>query len=81
MSSRGATVLAKRRRAAVERAHALVTSTMTCGPEVFVDWSQNSGSKTTIAPYSLRGRTHPTVATARTWAGSATALRQLSDEC
>ncbi|MFJ6652090.1 ATP-dependent DNA ligase [Microbacterium sp. NPDC091313] len=35
--------------------------------KVFIDWSQNNGSKTTIAPYSLRGRTHPTVAAPRTW--------------
>ncbi|MEV8266192.1 ATP-dependent DNA ligase [Microbacterium sp. NPDC076911] len=34
---------------------------------VFIDWSQNNGSKTTIAPYSLRGRSHPTVAAPRTW--------------
>ncbi|WP_125131745.1 ATP-dependent DNA ligase [Microbacterium sp. 10M-3C3] len=34
---------------------------------VFIDWSQNNGSKTTIAPYSLRGRPHPTVAAPRTW--------------
>ena len=34
---------------------------------VFIDWSQNNGSKTTIAPYSLRGRAHPTVAAPRTW--------------
>ncbi|MEK8228525.1 hypothetical protein NKG05_24650 [Oerskovia sp. M15] len=27
-----------------------------------MDWSQNNGNKTTIAPYSLRGRAHPTVA-------------------
>ena len=36
--------------------------------KVLVDWSQNNGSKTTIAPYSLRGREHPTVAAPRTWA-------------
>ncbi len=30
--------------------------------KVFVDWSQNNGNKTTIAPYSLRGRDRPTVA-------------------
>jgi len=36
--------------------------------KVFVDWSQNNGSKTTIAPYSLRGRPRPTVAAPRTWA-------------
>nr|WP_241698455.1 non-homologous end-joining DNA ligase [Flaviflexus huanghaiensis] len=35
--------------------------------KVFVDWSQNSASKTTISPYSLRGRLHPTVAAPRTW--------------
>lgn len=35
--------------------------------KVFVDWSQNSASKTTVAPYSLRGRLRPTVATPRTW--------------
>ncbi len=48
----------------------LVTSTMTKSlraGKVFLDWSQNNGSKTTIAPYSLRGREHPTVAAPRTW--------------
>lgn len=35
--------------------------------KVLVDWSQNNGAKTTIAPYSLRGRFHPTVAAPRTW--------------
>jgi bifunctional non-homologous end joining protein LigD len=35
--------------------------------KVFVDWSQNSAAKTTIAPYSLRGRFQPTVAAPRTW--------------
>lgn len=35
--------------------------------KVLVDWSQNSGSKTTICPYSLRGRSRPTVAAPRTW--------------
>jgi bifunctional non-homologous end joining protein LigD len=55
----------------LEKAHpALVTSQMTKarrGGKVFLDWSQNSGSKTTIAPYSLRGREYPTVAAPRTW--------------
>jgi bifunctional non-homologous end joining protein LigD len=27
---------------------------------VFIDWSQNNPAKTTIAPYSLRGRARPT---------------------
>ena len=35
--------------------------------KVLVDWSQNSGNKTTIVPYSLRGRAQPTVAAPRTW--------------
>ncbi|QKJ19159.1 ATP-dependent DNA ligase [Microbacterium hominis] len=34
---------------------------------VFIDWSQNNAAKTTIAPYSLRGRARPTVAAPRTW--------------
>ncbi|PFG35333.1 bifunctional non-homologous end joining protein LigD [Flavimobilis soli] len=34
---------------------------------VLVDWSQNSGNKTTVAPYSLRGRERPAVAAPRTW--------------
>ncbi|GMA96701.1 hypothetical protein GCM10025881_35250 [Pseudolysinimonas kribbensis] len=38
------------------------------GGKVLLDWSQNNGSKTTIVPYSLRGRAHPTVAAPRTWA-------------
>lgn len=35
--------------------------------KVFIDWSQNNGNKTTITPYSLRGRARPTVAAPRTW--------------
>ena len=35
--------------------------------KVLVDWSQNSGAKTTVSPYSLRGRLRPTVAAPRTW--------------
>jgi bifunctional non-homologous end joining protein LigD len=34
---------------------------------VLIDWSQNNGSKTTVAPYSLRARAHPTVSTPVTW--------------
>lgn len=37
------------------------------GGRVLIDWSQNNGAKTTIAPYSLRGRDRPTVAAPRTW--------------
>ncbi|MFC5337671.1 ATP-dependent DNA ligase [Leucobacter denitrificans] len=35
--------------------------------KVFIDWSQNNAAKTTVAPYSLRGRIAPTVAAPRTW--------------
>lgn len=34
---------------------------------VFLDWSQNSASKTTLAPYSMRGRKSPWVAAPREW--------------
>ncbi|HEY8913924.1 ATP-dependent DNA ligase [Lacisediminihabitans sp.] len=37
------------------------------GGKVLVDWSQNNAAKTTITPYSLRGRAHPMVAAPRTW--------------
>ena len=71
ISSRGAVVLAKRVAQQLEKAMPkLVTSTMTKSlraGKVFLDWSQNNGSKTTIAPYSLRGRAQPTVAAPRTW--------------
>ena len=82
VSSRGATVLAKRVAQQLEKTMPkLVTSTMTKSlraGKVFLDWSQNSGSKTTIAPYSLRGREHPTVAAPRTWEElDDRALRQL----
>jgi bifunctional non-homologous end joining protein LigD len=46
--------------------------------KVFVDWSQNNAAKTTVAPYSLRGRFRPTVAAPRTWRELASKnLRQL----
>jgi DNA ligase D-like protein (predicted polymerase) len=35
--------------------------------KIFIDWSQNNQYKTTIAPYSLRGRPTPTVSTPVTW--------------
>jgi bifunctional non-homologous end joining protein LigD len=47
-----------------------VTATMTKAKrsgKVFLDWSQNAGSKTTISPYSLRGKERPFVATPVTW--------------
>ena len=63
--------LAKEVAEELQREHpALVTATMTKskrGGKVFLDWSQNAGSKTTISPYSLRGRDRPTVAAPITW--------------
>ena len=48
---------------------------------VFIDWSQNNANKTTIAPFSLRGRLRPTVAAPRTWDEiKAGGLRQLEFE-
>ena len=49
----------------------LVTATMTKARrsgKVFLDWSQNASSKTTITPYSLRGRDRPYVAAPVSWA-------------
>ncbi len=71
VSSRGASVLAKRVAQQLEQAMPQqVTATMTKklrAGKVFVDWSQNSAAKTTIAPYSMRGRAQPTVAAPRSW--------------
>jgi len=36
--------------------------------KVLLDWSQNVAAKTTITPYSLRGKDAPFVAAPRTWA-------------
>lgn len=72
VTSAGAAAVAKRVAQQLESAMPkLVTATMTKklrAGKVFVDWSQNNAAKTTIAPYSLRGREHPTVAAPRTWA-------------
>jgi bifunctional non-homologous end joining protein LigD len=35
--------------------------------KVFIDWSQNSAAKTTVAPYSLRAMERPTASTPLTW--------------
>ena len=46
--------------------------------KVLVDWSQNSAAKTTIVPYSLRGRPTPMVAAPRSWREiSSASLQQL----
>ena len=71
VSSQGAVVLAKRVAQQLQTSMSkLVTATMTKSlraGKVFVDWSQNNSAKTTIAPYSLRGRELPTVAAPRHW--------------
>ena len=55
----------------LEREHAdLVLTNMSTAlrpGKVFVDWSQNTASKTTIAVYSLRARERPTVSTPVDW--------------
>lgn len=43
--------------------------------KVFLDWSQNNPAKTTVAAYSLRGRSTPTVSTPLTWEEVAAATR------
>ena len=71
----------------LEKDNPLVISSMTKAKrpgKVFLDWSQNTGSKTTITPYSLRGTAAPQVAAPRTWeeveegAEDVLALEQLS---
>lgn len=70
--SEAVTALAKEVADDLAAAHPrLVTATMTKarrGGKVFLDWSQNAASKTTVAPYSLRGRERPRVAAPVTWA-------------
>lgn len=72
LPSEESTALAKEVAEELQAEHPrLVTATMTKARrsgKVFLDWSQNAGSKTTIAPYSLRGRERPTVAAPVTWA-------------
>lgn len=67
----GTSAIAKEIAEELQAAHgSLVTATMTKARrrgKVFLDWSQNAGSKTTVAPYSLRGTPRPQVATPVTW--------------
>jgi bifunctional non-homologous end joining protein LigD len=69
----------------------LVVSTMAKArrqDRVFIDWSQNSPSKTTVAAYSVRARPDPTVSTPVTWdevgacatGGDPASLRFTTDE-
>lgn len=76
----------------LERGHPdLVTTNMAKEQRpgrIFVDWSQNTFTKTTIAVYSLRARPRPTVSTPVTWdevsaaveAGDPARLRFESDD-
>jgi bifunctional non-homologous end joining protein LigD len=48
--------------------------------KVFLDWSQNTAAKTTISPYSLRGRPAPYAAAPRTWEEIETGAEQQSLE-
>ncbi|UGT53283.1 ATP-dependent DNA ligase [Nocardia asteroides] len=83
VSSRGASTVAKQVATNLEALHPdLVTATMAKAVrkgKVFLDWSQNNAAKTTIAPYSLRGRAEPNAAAPRTWAEieDGKSLRQL----
>lgn len=45
--------------------------------KVLIDWSQNNANKTTVAPYSLRGRLRPFVAVPRNWDELTPDLRHL----
>jgi bifunctional non-homologous end joining protein LigD len=71
LNPEGTTALAKEVAEELQKEHPQqVTATMTKAKrsgKVFLDWSQNAGSKTTISPYSLRGRETPYVATPVTW--------------
>ncbi|MBO0853853.1 MAG: non-homologous end-joining DNA ligase [Nocardia sp.] len=71
LGAAGASTVAKQLATGLARLHPeLVTTTMAKAARpgrIFLDWSQNNPAKTTIAPYSLRGREHPTVAAPRTW--------------
>ena len=70
-SSESASAIAHELAKAIEADHPdMVVSSMKKairGGRVLIDWSQNNGAKTTIAPYSLRGRARPNVAAPRTW--------------
>ncbi len=71
LNPEGTTGLAKAVAEELQKEHPRqVTATMTKARrsgKVFLDWSQNAGSKTTLSPYSLRGRERPWVATPLSW--------------
>ncbi len=49
-----------------ERVLSVMTRELRKG-KVFIDWSQNSRHKTTVAAYSLRAKSTPTVSTPVRW--------------
>ncbi|WP_412475426.1 non-homologous end-joining DNA ligase [Gordonia sp. LUNF6] len=69
--SESARTVARQIATALAQAHPrTVTATMAKAERerrVFIDWSQNTAAKTTLAPYSLRGRERPWVAAPRSW--------------
>jgi bifunctional non-homologous end joining protein LigD len=69
--SDGASAMARTMAERLEREHPrAIVSRMTRSlrpGKVLIDWSQNNAAKTTIAPYSLRARSRPTVSTPVTW--------------
>jgi bifunctional non-homologous end joining protein LigD len=66
-ASEGARAFAERlERDQPRRVTSRMTKALRTG-KVLIDWSQNNGSKTTVAPYSLRARQSPTVSTPVTW--------------
>jgi bifunctional non-homologous end joining protein LigD len=71
MTAEQASALAKDLAERLEREQPrLVVSRMTRSlrtGKVLIDWSQNNGAKTTVAPYSLRAREQPAVSTPVTW--------------
>lgn len=76
------TEVAKAFAEALEKEHPdLVVSNMrkdVRGGRVLIDWSENNGNKTAVAPYSLRGRDHPYVAVPREWNELTASLEQLT---
>lgn len=85
LTTTGASTVAKRVATLLEdRSPDRITATMAKAKRtgrVFVDWSQNNGKKTTVAPYSMRGRPEPTVAAPRSWEElEASGLKQLRFE-
>jgi bifunctional non-homologous end joining protein LigD len=48
--------------------------------KVMIDWSQNHPARSTATPYTLRGKTSPTVAAPRAWDEITDGLQQLSPD-